>query len=188
MKKIIYLFFVMFIPFLAISKTLFFGDSLTGTVGVAYKQNFDRDTDVVYVVGSGLENKKVDWIKKIKHEDLNKYNKVIISIGTNDYFISNTEKYEKKISNLISEIKKSNIKEVIWVLPPPVKNIKINNGINKVRNVIIDSSGINGYKVIDPRYIIGNNYVLYLNGQQIRTKDGIHYTMKGAELIARKIE
>jgi len=188
MKKIIALIFVMFIPFSTMSKTLFFGDSLTGTVGVVYKQKFDGDTDVIYVVGSGLENKKVDWIKKIKHEDLNKYNKVIISIGTNDYFVSNTEKYEKKILNLISEIKKSNIKEIVWVLPPPVKNININNGINKVRNIIINSSHKNGYKVIDPRDIIGNNYALYLNGQQIRTKDGIHYTMKGAELIAGEIE
>lgn len=188
MKKIIYLLFVIFIPFSAISKTLFFGDSLTGTMGKVYQQKIDSDTDVVYVVGSGLENKKVDWIKKIKHEDLKKYNKIIISIGTNDYFISNKGRYENKISDLISEIKKSDIKEIIWILPPPVENLKINKGINNVRNIIINSSNKNSYRVIDPRSIIGNNYVLYLNDQQIRTKDGIHYTIKGAELIARKIK
>lgn len=188
MKKITFLIFTMFISFSAISKTLFFGDSLTGTVGVVYKQKINNDTDVIYTVGSGLENKKVDWIDKMKNTDLNQYDKVIISIGTNDYYISNNENYGNKIRNLIFIIKKSNIKNIIWLLPPPVENTNINKGINNVRDIIIESSNKNGFRVADPRKIIGNNYIEYFNGKQIRTKDGIHYTMKGAELIARKIE
>ena len=185
MKKIILLCFIIFFPFTSVSKTLFFGDSLTGTMGVVYKGKINRDTDIEYVVGSGLENKKINWIKKIKNKNLNKYNKVIISIGTNDYFISDKEKYENKVLNLISVIKKSNIKEIIWILPPPVENENINKGIENVRNIITQSSIKDNFKIIDPRKVIGDKYTLYLNKEQIRTKDGIHYTMKGAEIIIK---
>lgn len=78
MKKIILLCFIIFFPFSAISKTLFLGDSLTGTMGVVYKEKINRDTDIEYVVGSGLENKKINWIKKIKNKNLNKYNKSLL--------------------------------------------------------------------------------------------------------------
>lgn len=185
MKKIILLCFIIFFPFTAISKTLFLGDSLTGTMGVVYKEKINRDTDIEYVVGSGLENKKINWIKKIKNKNLNKYNKIIISIGTNDYFILNKEKYENKVLNLISVIKKSYIKEIIWILPPPVENENINKGIENVRNIITQSSIKDNFKIIDPRKVIGDKYTLYLNKEQIRTKDGIHYTMKGAEIIIK---
>lgn len=191
MKKIRYL-IIIFLMLIIIStfanaKTLFVGDSLTQTIGNNYKIKH-IDTDLNYVIGSGIENKKTDWIKRINSIDINKYDSIIISIGTNDWGMYNEKNYSQKIENFIKIInkKKNNIK-IIWILPPTIKNRKINNGVLNVKRVIKNKLSEYNIIFIDPNNIWGEKYRESIKNKKIRTNDGIHYTNYGAELIANEI-
>lgn len=189
MKKIGILFvtLLIIISTFANAKTLFVGDSLTQGIGDNYKIKH-IDTDLNYVIGSGIENKKIDWIKRINDIDINEYDNIIISIGTNDWGMYNEKDYSKKIENFINVInnKKNNIK-IIWILPPTIKNRKINNGVLKVKRVITNKLSEHNIIFIDPNNIWGEKYRESIQNKKIRTNDGIHYTNYGAELIANEI-
>lgn len=189
MKKIGILFvtLLIIISTFANAKTLFVGDSLTQGIGDNYKIKH-IDTDLNYVIGSGIENKKIDWIKRINDIDINEYDNIIISIGTNDWGLYNEKDYSQKIENFIKIInkKKNNIK-IIWILPPTIKNRKINNGVLKVKRVITNKLSEHNIIFIDPNNIWGEKYRESIQNKKIRTNDGIHYTNYGAELIANEI-
>lgn len=189
MKKIGILFvtLLIIISTFANAKTLFVGDSLTQGIGDNYKIKH-IDTDLNYVIGSGIENKRIDWIKRINDIDINEYDNIIISIGTNDWGLYNEKDYSQKIENFIKIInkKKNNIK-IIWILPPTIKNRKINNGVLKVKRVITNKLSEHNIIFIDPNNIWGEKYRESIQNKKIRTNDGIHYTNYGAELIANEI-
>lgn len=189
MKKIGILFvtLLIIISTFANAKTLFVGDSLTQGIGDNYKIKH-IDTDLNYVIGSGIENKKIDWIKRINDIDINEYDNIIISIGTNDWGLHNEKDYSKKIENFINIInnKKNSIK-IIWILPPTIKNRKINNGVLKVKKIIKNKLSEHNIIFIDPSNIWGEKYRESIQNKKIRTNDGIHYTNYGAELIANEI-
>lgn len=189
MKKNIILFFIL-IMFSTITnaKTLFLGDSLTQKIGENYKQKY-KETELNYVIGSGIENKKVDWFEKINNIDLNRYKKIVISLGTNDWGIYNENSYNVKIEKFISIIKKKNNNiNILWILPPTIKNEKINSGVLKVKNIIKKVCNEKNIDFFDPNSIWGDKYIYSINGWETRTKDGIHYTNYGAKLIAEKIK
>lgn len=189
MKKTICLLFalLMFSNILN-ARTLFLGDSLTQKIGENYKKN-NEDTDLNYVIGSGLENKKIDWIERINNVDIDQYNKIVISMGTNDWGIYNDGNYKMKIENFIYSLNKKNKElKIIWILPPIIKNEKVNNGVKKVKNIIKKVCIEKNIEIIDPNDIFGKKYTDLKNNQKIRTQDGIHYTDYGAKIIAQKVK
>lgn len=187
------------------TNTLLIGDSLMGTISNSYKKiNKEEKIDIKYIVGSGLENKKFNWFNYIDNKDLSDYSNIVISIGTNDFTVSNQELYRQKIEKFILSIKSKNPDvNIYWVGPPTVKKKIINDGINTVRDIIeksiekeqalinIQSDGQkqknNSIKFIDVRNILGDTFYLYKDRKKIRTDDGIHYTSFAGDLIVNEL-
>lgn len=170
------------------AKTLLIGDSLMGTIGPSYQHiQSNEETTLKFVVGSGLENNSFNWFKAIDSINIANYNKIVISFGTNDYSISNNEKYKNKVDKLVKQIKQENPDvEITWIGPPAVKNQKINKGIDNVRSIIEKESVAKGFNFLDVREVLGFDFMLYKNGQKIRAGDGIHYTTLAGNLVVQK--
>ena len=192
MKKRMQGLFFSLIAFFSVSsygETLLIGDSLMGTISESYKKiNNSESINIHFIVGSGLENKKYDWFNYVKNTNLSKFDKIIISFGTNDFGISNESLYAKKVKYFIKLIKDKNKNvEIIWVGPPVVKNQNINAGINKVRHIIYKITKEDNIKFTDVRKSIGYDFVQYNKNEKIRTNDGIHYTLLAGDLIVKQI-
>lgn len=187
---------LMFISVSCFSKTILIGDSLMGGIGYCYNQK--HDSYVFYKESSGLINDSFfDWNDAIVRLKLENYDKIVISLGTNDILpIRNREVgnpdwkilYKTKIALFIENILNSNENiEILWILPPNLRNTDKNRKIDIVKSVI-RANYIFGYRVIDPSDKIGYNYTKFIGKNKIRTDDGIHYTKYTSCLISDMIE
>ncbi|OKO99591.1 SGNH/GDSL hydrolase family protein [Xenorhabdus eapokensis] len=127
-------FFFIFFSFLPLNghcKALFFGDSLTYVYSESYKSLINKDADVFYQVGSGLLNRnRYDWFSAIERINFDKYDLVIISIGTNDFNKEiNSIDYSRSIFELIGRIRSKNMGEKYTVFLDE-KKIRTDDGIH----------------------------------------------------------
>ncbi len=179
---------LLFIPFTLSAKTLVIGDSLAYSLAESVKKIMP--VDGYYLENSGLsDNSPLNWSEYIKTIPVNNYDSVIISLGANDAISDkNIDEYQQKSLGFIKEISNLNDSALVtWVLPPVMKNQTTENGLVNVRiaiNNACNASGITCLKVGD---VIGDSYSDTLNGAQIRSSDGIHYTAKGADLIVNDL-
>lgn len=169
-------------------KTLFFGDSLTYVYSESYKSLINKDVDVSYQVGSGLLNRnKYDWLSAIERINLDKYDLIIISVGTNDFNKEvNSIYYYRTIFELIGRIRSKNSDaKIVWISPPFLKNKDNDFLLNNTRYVIKKSARQLGftYSDITQNAVLGEKYTDFLNGKKVRTDDGIHITKYGANLV-----
>lgn len=177
---------LIFMPLKTIAKPIFIGDSLTYGVAVSYSKI--NIVDARYLVGSGLTNSsKFDWIHYIDNLDIKKYDTIYIFLGTND-FINKSEitVYSNKVSTLIEKIKRQN-QNVVWVLPPTLKDERKNLLLNNTRYAIKSVLYTMNVRYIDMRNVLGNTYTDEIEGKKVRTPDGVHITKYGSDLIATKL-
>ncbi|MBP6082139.1 MAG: hypothetical protein KA732_12780 [Providencia sp.] len=168
------------------SKSVFIGDSLTYEIAKGYSTI--EAVDARYKVGSGLAAKKVlDWQVYAEQFNFEDYDTVYVILGTNDHIqISDKEKYTSKVRHFIQTIKTTN-QNVIWLLPPPLKDPAKNKLLDNTRQAIMTASQIEGINTLDTRTVLGETYRDAINGKQIRTKDGIHITPNGALLTVTQL-
>lgn len=184
--KGLFLFMLSVIPFLVNSKPVFIGDSLTYQLAKSYQEY--APVDAHFLEGTGLQSKRLlDWQLHIKRINFDSYDAVYIVLGTNDLIsYSQIEKYQSKSRRFINEIKKGN-KNIFWLLPPTLGNSKNNTLLNNTRIAIKHAAEKEGVTVIDMRLYLGDEYTEKNNGISIRTKDGIHITPAGADLIVKNL-
>lgn len=198
-KTLLSLAFLAVLPLSVHAKTVLIGDSLMGTIGPSYVKKEGSDNKYYFKVSSGLINKKTyNWSEKVQTIPFDRYDEVIINIGTNDFLpISGasvgSKKWQEKYTLLQNELIK-NIKEknpninIVWLSPPPLKDGFKNKEVSKVRDVINLNSYLLDYEYVDVRDVLGTEFLLHKNGKQIRAKDGIHYTTAAGDLIVKKIK
>ncbi|HCJ2819328.1 SGNH/GDSL hydrolase family protein [Klebsiella pneumoniae] len=181
-KWIIFVFCLL--SFSAESKTLFFGDSLTYVIGNAYKKH-NNDTDVVYNVGFSFISNHEYMFNYIDNSNLNKYDKLFIVFGTNDFIHSgDVDNYSVLSILFISRILHHNKNiEITWILPPIVKNDRKNELIQHTKTAIKKGMKPIGIRTIDPDIVFGGDYREKVDNKAIRTADGVHITNYGADLI-----
>lgn len=192
--KIISLFFILIFCNHIHAKTLFFGDSLTATYGYSGRELIGDKINIEYVSGSGLINDgKKNWIAFVNQSDLKKYDNIIISLGTNDFVKYDKvarENYYARIFKLISEIQKQNpLASVIWLSPPHLKNPEHEKYLINTRDIIKVSTALMNVKYMDVNQpgILGAEWQAVMDGQKIRTDDGIHITRAGSQRVVREL-
>uniref|UniRef100_UPI0036D9287B DUF459 domain-containing protein n=1 Tax=Photorhabdus sp. RM322S TaxID=3342825 RepID=UPI0036D9287B len=168
------------------SRPIFIGDSLGYEIAKSYSSM--KPMDARYKVGSGLEsNKLLNWQNYAEQFNFESYDTVFIILGTNDHIRkSDSLRYISKARNFIQAIKTKN-QNIVWFLPPALKDVDKNNLLNNTRQSIIQAAQLEGIKILDIRKVLGDNYNEALNGIQIRTTDGIHITPNGAQLTVSQL-
>lgn len=186
MKKIlrfkIALSFLFALPFIGQCKPLFIGDSLTYELAMSYKKI--APVDAKFLESTGLQSKQIlNWQDYTQNIDFSLYDTVYIVLGTND-FIQKSEipDYQNKASAFIRAIKKEN-SNIIWLLPPTLKNPTKNALLNNTRQAIQRASHKENIQTLDMRKPLGGTYKASVNGVHARTQDGVHITEKGADLV-----
>ncbi|QHA72598.1 hypothetical protein WMR86_20090 (plasmid) [Proteus vulgaris] len=180
------LFFIaLFLTSIAVNaKTLFFGDSLTYVIGHEYKNRFP-DTDIVFNVGFSFRVNHEFMFNTIDNTNLTQYDSIYIVFGTNDFINkSDIDNYSILTAIFINRILSNNSNiNIVWILPPTLKNSKHNYLVSNTRESIKRSLTALGVKFFNVNDIFGNEFNYKLNNKQIRTNDGIHITNYGAGLI-----
>ncbi|NIH07065.1 SGNH/GDSL hydrolase family protein [Providencia rettgeri] len=186
--RIILFFSILIFSFPALSKVLFFGDSLTYVIGNEYKKN-NTNTDIIYNVGFSFISNHEYMFDYIESSNLKKYDKIFIVFGTNDFI------NEKDINNysvlcflFINRILHYNANlEITWILPPTIKDTRKNILLGNTKIAIKNSMNAAGIKIIDPDIVFGVDYRQKIGNKAIRTADGVHITNYGANLIVNFI-
>ncbi|EJJ8281086.1 hypothetical protein NKB77_004911 [Salmonella enterica] len=163
-------------------KPLFIGDSLTYELAMSYKKI--SPVDARFLESTGLKSTKIlHWQNYLQHIDFSRYDTVYIVLGTND-FIQKSEivDYQDKASVFIRTIKKEN-SNIVWLLPPTLKNSTKNTLLNNTRQAIQRASHKENIQTLDMRKPLGGTYKASVNGVHARTQDGVHITEKGADLV-----
>ncbi|WP_338885808.1 GDSL-type esterase/lipase family protein [Xenorhabdus sp. TH1] len=169
----------------AMGKPLFIGDSLTYTLAKNYSQK--APVDAKYKVGSGLNNNILNWQNYAEQVDFENYDTVFVVMGTNDPITANQKgEYQHRARVFIRTLKRKNDK-VVWLLPPTLKNQRNNALLANTRNALMEAAEQENIAWVDMRAALGTEYIQYLDGQQIRTHDGIHLTDAGARLTLRTL-
>ncbi|WP_458252372.1 DUF459 domain-containing protein, partial [Proteus mirabilis] len=75
---------------------------------------------------------------------------------------------------------KARNQNVIWLLPPTLKDPAKNTLLDNTRQAIKTASHIEGITTVDTRTVLGETYTAVLDRPTVRTKDGIHITPNGA--------
>lgn len=173
-----------FVSFSISAKTLFFGDSLTYVIGQEFKRN-NPDTDIIYNVGFSFRVNHEFMFNTIDETDLIKYETIYIVFGTNDFIQKgDIDNYSILTALFISRILNNNNKiNIVWILPPTLKNSKHNILVSNTRESIKRSLIALEVRFLNVNDIFGNEFNYMLNNKEIRTKDGIHITNYGAKLI-----
>lgn len=168
------------------SKPVFIGDSLTYEIAKGYSTI--QAVDARYKVGSGLSTKKIlDWQRYAEQFSFEEYDTVYVILGTNDHVqISEKEMYISKVRHFIQTIKARN-QNVIWLLPPTLKDPAKNRLLDNTRQAIMTASQIEGITTVDTRTVLGETYKDVIDGTIVRTKDGIHITPTGALLTVTQL-
>ncbi len=194
MLRSVLIFLCIFMTTNTYANVLFIGDSLTGVISTEYiKLHPDVTVDVDFVVGSGLENKTIDWFKKVEHIDFTKYSYIVISFGTNDFISANKSQpiidrwqynYLQKIGRFINYLRKYTKPKIVWIAPPTIKNNSIDNGVSLARDTILFAARYFQFEHIDVRETLGYEFRYSVDGIKIRTADGIHYTSEAGKMIS----
>ncbi|EGT3611547.1 SGNH/GDSL hydrolase family protein [Morganella morganii] len=186
--------FCIFLSAPLVAKTLLFGDSLTAIYGSSFRELIDDKLKVEYMSGSGLINEgKKDWLNFVNNADLREYDHIIISLGTNDFvgYIPKTqEEYYIRLFKLISLIQKRNpLATVIWLSPPHLKNPEHERYLINTRNIIKKSADLMNVKYVDINQpdILGTRWQPVIDGQKVRTDDGIHITHAGSRRVISEL-
>lgn len=174
--------------------TLFFGDSLTASYGDFGRKLINDNVKVEYVSGSGLLNdSKKNWLHFVNNTDLSEYDNVIISLGTNDfvkYSQNDYNEYYIRLFNLISEIQNQNpLVTIIWLSPPHLKNAEHEKYLISTREIIKNGADIMQFHYIDINrpHILGTDWQSVVDGQKVRTDDGIHITQAGSQRVISEL-
>ncbi|WP_272664053.1 MULTISPECIES: DUF459 domain-containing protein [unclassified Providencia] len=164
------------------SKPLFIGDSLTYELAMSYKER--APVDAKFLESTGLQSTKLlHWQNYIKKINFQQYDTVYIVLGTNDLIKQNdVAAYQVKAQLFIKEVKNKN-KNIVWLLPPTLKNSQKNTLLNNTRLAIKNAAYQEGIRTLDMRSALGSDYTAVINGVQIRTNDGIHITKNGANAV-----
>ncbi|WP_341875534.1 GDSL-type esterase/lipase family protein [Morganella morganii] len=174
--------FLFVLPLTGQCKPLFIGDSLTYELAMSYKKI--APVDARFLESTGLKSTKIlHWQNYLQHIDFSRYDTVYIVLGTND-FIQKSEivDYQDKASVFIRTIKKEN-SNIVWLLPPTLKNSTKNALLNNTRQAIQRASHKENIQTLDMRKPLGGTYKASVNGVHARTQDGVHITEKGADLV-----
>lgn len=174
--------FLFVLPLTGQCKPLFIGDSLTYELAMSYKKI--APVDARFLESTGLKSTKIlHWQNYLQHIDFSRYDTVYIVLGTND-FIQKSEivDYQDKASVFIHTIKKEN-SNIVWLLPPTLKNSTKNALLNNTRQAIQRASHKENIQTLDMRKPLGGTYKASVNGVHTRTQDGVHITEKGADLV-----
>ncbi|MCS6741683.1 hypothetical protein NOM94_17720, partial [Acinetobacter baumannii] len=128
------------------AKTLFFGDSLTYVIGNEYKNKYDN-TDIVFNVGFSFRVNHEFMFNTIDETDLTQYDTIYIVFGTNDFINkSDIDNYSILTTLFVTRILNNNNKiNIIWILPPTLKDFGKNNLVSNTRTSIknsLDAIGI----------------------------------------------
>lgn len=152
------------------------------------------EINVEYISGSGLINdNKKDWVGFVNNSDLREYDNIIISLGTNDFVKYNQrdgQVYYARLFQLIFDIQKQNpLATIIWVSPPHLKNPEHEKYLINTRDIIKVSAGLMNVKYVDINqpHILGDHWQPVIDGQKIRTDDGIHITQAGGLRVIREL-
>lgn len=178
--------FLSTLPLMGQCKDIFIGDSLTYELAMSYQKH--APVDAKYLESTGLNsNKLLNWRDYIKDLKFEKYDVVYIVLGTNDLIESHEIlEYKQKVREFILTIKMKN-KNIVWLLPPALENKKNNILLNNARLSIIDVANVEGIQLYDMRIMLGYDFKEKNNNIYIRTKDGIHITKNGANMIIDQI-
>ncbi|MEX9975703.1 GDSL-type esterase/lipase family protein [Providencia rettgeri] len=170
------------LPLLGQCKPLFIGDSLTYELAMSYKER--APVDAKFLESTGLQSTKLlHWQNYIQKINFQQYDTVYIVLGTNDLIHqSDVQAYQQKAMQFLNVIKHKN-KNIVWLLPPTLKNEKKNALLNNTRLAIKNAAYQEGIKTLDMRNALGNKYTDIINGVQVRTYDGIHITKNGANAV-----
>lgn len=193
-KLLFIIFLCLFYSGFSGARTLFFGDSLTAIYANSGHEFIRENITVEYVSGSGLLNEnKMNWPEFVNKIDLRKYNNIIISLGTNDfvkYTPRDSQTYYARLFKLIFDIQKQNpLATIIWVSPPHLKNPEHEKYLINTRGIIKVSAGLMNVKYVDINqpHILGDHWQPVIDGQKIRTDDGIHITRAGGLRVIREL-
>ena len=144
--------------------------------------------------GSGLMNgNKKDWLSFVNNTDLREYDDIIISLGTNDFVLNNVrsrEEYYVRLFKFIAEIQKQNpLATIIWLSPPHLKNPEHERYLINTRHIIQRSADLMRVKYLDINqpHILGIDWQSMIDGQKIRTDDGIHITHNGSQRVINEL-
>lgn len=176
------------ISFSVSAKVLVIGDSLAYPIAESFKKILP--TDGYFLENTGLnEQLSLNWSEYIQTLDLKKYSNVIISLGANDGITKNEiDNYQKKAVNVIKIIQAGNDGALVtWILPPVLKDSKKENAVSNVRSALNLACNASGITCFDPVDVMGAEFAMSVNGIPVRTKDGIHYTQQGADLIVNEL-
>ncbi|EOG1985267.1 MULTISPECIES: DUF459 domain-containing protein [Proteus] len=170
------------LPLLGQCKPLFIGDSLTYELAMSYKER--APVDAKFLESTGLQSTKLlHWQNYIQKINFQQYDTVYIVLGTNDLIHqSDVQAYQQKAMRFINVIKSKN-KNIVWLLPPTLKNEKKNALLNNTRLAIKNAAYQEGIRTLDMRNALGSDYRAIINGIQVRTNDGIHITKNGADSV-----
>ncbi|CQQ97055.1 Uncharacterised protein [Yersinia enterocolitica] len=179
---------LLLISFSVSAKVLVIGDSLAYPIAESLKKILP--TDGYFLENTGL-NKQLsfNWSEYIQTLNLKKYSNVIISLGANDGITKKEiDNYQQKAVNVIKIIQAGNDGALVtWVLPPVLKDCKKENAVSNVRGALNLACNASGITCFDPSVVIGSEFAMSVNGIPVRTKDGIHYTQRGADLIVNEL-
>lgn len=182
------LIYFIFLSPCSLADTLFIGDSLTLSLAKGAKE---QDVlEYYYLDRSGLMNEAFyDWLAFVQRMPVSSPDFVIVSLGANDGMAASAgHRYSQKIRRFISVLKtRYPAANIIWVLPPAMKNTQTENALANTRRIISETAVIAGYTVFDPRPLTGRVWTYSVNGIVLRTADGIHYTPEAGKLISEQI-
>lgn len=175
-------------PFSISAKVLVIGDSLAYPIAESFKDIMP--TDGYFLENTGLnEQLSLNWIEYTQTLDLKNYSSIIISLGANDGITKKEiDNYQQKAVNVIKTIQANNeVALITWVLPPVLKDSKKEKLVANVRNALNLACNASGITCFDPVDVMGAEFAMSVNGIPVRTKDGIHYTQRGADLIVNEL-
>nr|WP_283092836.1 hypothetical protein [Providencia rettgeri] len=144
--------------------------------------------DAKFLESTGLQSKQIlNWQDYTQNIDFSLYDTVYIVLGTNDLISkADISEYQQKANIFIQTIKKQN-GQIVWLLPPTLKNTEKNNLLSNTRTAICEAARKNKIKTMDTRVSLGYQYSEFINGVKVRTPDGIHITQNGADNVIKDL-
>lgn len=175
-KIFISILLLLLIPSISYSNILIIGDSLTPYIGYGIKEKYK--TTIKYKVSSGLINKKFyNWKKVLLSSNIEKYDKIITVLGTNDY---TSVKYTKIAKDFIKFLHNNTNAKIYWLSCPSMKSRKLDSYIRNI-NLQLERA----CKEESADFINVYNDTTW--NKIDRTPDGIHFTKIGGKKVANII-
>lgn len=192
------------------SKVLLIGDSLMQGIGTSLKRKLGkRGIEAINAAkpSTGLRNLDYyDWVTRsselIENE---KPDLMIVCMGANDSLgiVLNGKavefnsqqwvtEYANRIRKILWSAQINNIR-VIWVTIPAMRSDSFNRKIRKINEILDDTVSNSGEELINMSEVLGCEAgytdVVMINNRKtiVRTRDGIHLTMKGYDLVSDRI-